>query len=191
VRLVREAAASRSSALSARRRRPTRVAPCRRMPQLDVRCADRIGRFTDEAPNYSEIGRIGGSTERRDRTTTVALQTSAQNGTSRRTPSAESPVTSTLTFGQRAAPTGRLSRLTPARLRESPAGGSYGNRPPAHPPGAGLTSGIAVDGSAIGTVDKCAGLSPLLPDKTLEVRRGHDFQVHARSWLPVTGGRAR
>src|SRR5674476_1433870 len=82
VRLVREAAASRSSALSARRRRPTRVAPCRRMPQLDVRCADRIGRFTDEAPNYSEIGRIGGSTERRDRTTTVALQTSAQNGTS-------------------------------------------------------------------------------------------------------------
>jgi len=82
MRLVREAAANRSSAPSARRRRPPRVAPCRRMPQLDVRCADRIGRFTDEARNYSEIGRIAGSTERRDRTTTVALQTSAQNGTS-------------------------------------------------------------------------------------------------------------
>src|SRR5674476_1412912 len=48
-----------------------------------------------------------------------------------------------------------------------------------------------VAGSAIGTVDKCAGLSPLLPDKTLEVRRGHDFQVPASGWLPVTGGRAR
>ena len=51
-------------------------------PDFQPRCPRNVAqndtRMLNGSPVYLAIGRIAGSTERRDRTTTVALQTSAQ-----------------------------------------------------------------------------------------------------------------